>query len=349
MKKYESVALSIKEEINNGCLPDGTVLPTEEQISKKYNVSRQTVRLALAQLVEERLIVKRQGSGSTVMRGGISEKSGIIAVVATYIDDYIFPTQLREINEILSANRYTAVLAATQNRVSTERAVLQDLLSRNVDGIVIEGTKTAVPNPNFDLYEKLFKKNIPVVFFNSYYPGLKGSLSVCADNYGGGYMLVKKLLGEGHRKIAGYFKSDDIQGHERYSGFINALYESDIIIPDENVVWYTTESKKRLFSNAETTLSRIGDATAVVCYNDEIAINLIKFLLSVGKRVPEDIAVVSFDNSNLSEISPVRISSLSCDIGKVGAIAAKKLIDVLSGRKASSEIIPWSFVQKESL
>lgn len=348
MKKYEAVASAIKSNIISGAYPDGSVLPTEEQLAAEHGVSRQTIRQALAQLVSENLITKRQGSGSTVTHKRTSEKSRIIAVVATYISDYIFPIQLRAVEEVLSSNRYSAVLSATKNRVCNERTILEDLLKTPIEGILIEGTKTAMPNPNFDLYEKLMQKNIPIVFFNSYYPNLSGTLSVCADNYSGGYMLAQNLIGKGHTKIAGYFKSDDIQGHQRYSGYISAMIDAGLIVPDDNVIWYTTESKGQLFSDAKNVFSRLGDATAVVCYNDEIAISLIRFLISHGKRVPEDIAVVSFDNSSLSEISPVRITSLSYENRNIGAIAAHKLIDILNGKKATSETVSWTFIQKES-
>lgn len=347
MKKYESIAGNIRSDILSGVYAEGSSLPTEESYAAMFGVSRQTVRKALSLLVSEELITKRQGSGSSVRRIARG-KSGVIAVIATYIDDYIFPGQLRAVEEVLSANKYTAVLTATKNRVCTERSILEDLLRSPVDGILIEGTKTAMPNPNLDLYQKIFSRNIPVVFFNSYYPGLSGSVSVCADNRGGGYQLARELIGKGHRRFAGFFKSDDIQGHERYSGFISALYEEDIIIPDENVIWYTTETKSSLFDDRSDIVSRLGEATAVVCYNDEIAFSLIKFLLACGKKVPEDIAVVSFDNSSLSDISPVPITSLSYESRNIGGIAAQKLIDVIDGKSCSSEVVPWVLAAKAS-
>lgn len=348
LKKYEAVAEAIKKQIEAGTYPNGTALPTEDMLTSIYSVSRQTIRKALAMLVEQDLIVKRQGSGSVVRLNENGPRTGKIAVVATYISDYIFPSQLRAVEEVLSGNKYTAVLSATRNRVCTERAILEELIKDPVDGILIEGTKTAMPNPNFDLYQQLLSRNIPIVFFNSYYPALDGTFSVCADNRAGGYALACHLIDKDHTKIAGFFKSDDIQGHQRYSGFISALFEHGLIIPDENVFWYTTETKNSLFDNEQDVLEKLGDNTAVVCYNDEIAIRLVKCLLSAGKRIPEDIAVVSFDNSNLSNISPVPITSLSYEDRNIGRIAAQKLVDLLNGKRVESEVVPWTFRQKES-
>lgn len=351
MKKYESIAAELKKQIENGTYPDGTALPTEDTLSSMYSVSRQTIRKSLSLLVEDNLIIKRQGSGSVVhLRTTTASKrrTGTIAVVATYISDYIFPSQLRAVQEVLSENGYTAILSATQNRVCKERTILQGLLKNPVDGILIEGTKTAMPNPNFDLYRQLLSRNVPIVFFNSYYPTLTGTYSVCADNKAGGHMLACHLIEKGHTKICGCFKSDDIQGHQRYSGFISAMFEHGIIIPDENVLWYTTETKNELFGKKEEVLEKLGDSTAVVCYNDEAAFSLIKTLISAGKKVPEDIAVVSFDNSTLSKISQIPITSLSYEDKNIGRLAAQKLVDLLSGKKVDSDVVPWTFIQKES-
>ncbi len=348
LKKYELVANSLSEDIGTGKYPGGTLLPTEEQLTKIYGVSRQTVRKALSILEEKDIIGKRQGSGSTVKIRNPAVRSRKVSVIVTYIDDYIFPGQLRGVEEVLSKNNYSAILSATGNRICSERKILEDILKDPVAGILVEGTKTALPNPNIDLYEKLARRNIPIVFFNSCYPGLKGPLYVCADNRRGGYELVTYLLNKGHRSIASIFKADDIQGHERYSGYISAMFDNKLFVSDSKTIWYTTETKDRLFDESGNILSSIGDATAVVCYNDEIAFMLIKYLTSHGKRVPEDIAVVSFDNSSLSEMSPVKITSLSYGDMNIGAIAARKLMDILNGRMAASETIPWKLAEKES-
>ncbi|MCI7766395.1 MAG: GntR family transcriptional regulator [Oscillospiraceae bacterium] len=348
MKKYEFVADSLSDEIGAGHYRSGAHLPTEEQLTEIFGVSRQTVRKALSVLAEKGFIEKKQGSGSMVKIRNPAAGSGKISVIATYIDDYIFPGQLRGVEEVLSKNKFSAILSATKNSICSERQILEDILKDPVAGILVEGTKTALPNPNICLYEKLAERGIPIVFFNSCYPGLKGPLYVCADNRRGGYELVTYLLKKGHRSIAAIFKADDIQGHERYSGYISAMFDNKLFVPDSRTVWYTTETKDRLFDGSGNILSAIGDSTAVVCYNDEIAFMLIKYLTSCGKRVPEDIAVVSFDNSSLSEMSPVKITSLSYDDMNIGTIAARKLADIINGRRADSETIPWKLIEKES-
>ncbi|RAZ11951.1 GntR family transcriptional regulator, partial [Klebsiella oxytoca] len=69
--------------------------------------------------------------------------------------DYIFPSILRGMETVLSANSSAPLLFATQNQLSVERKILQTLLTmKELDGVLVEGTKTALPNPNLDLYQK---------------------------------------------------------------------------------------------------------------------------------------------------------------------------------------------------
>lgn len=346
MPKYLIIASILRDEIKNGQYADERMLPTEEQLSDRFSASRQTVRQALSVLVAEELITKLRGSGSRVRAQDEPVRSGNIAIVATYISDYIFPGILREAEAVLTKNKYTAILAATRNSVFNERNILTDLLAKPIDGMLVEGTKTALPNPNLDLYRAFMERGVPIVFFNGYYADLRNTVSVYADNFGGGYELVQYLLKRGHTAISGIFKSDDIQGHQRYAGYITALRDAGRMISDQCVFWYTTESRDELFT--DELAARIAECSAVVCYNDEIAFRLVPLLQSRGVSVPQNVSIVSFDNSSLSEISPVKITSLSYGDQNVGRVAAEKLVRRIAGETEESRTLPWALVEKES-
>ncbi len=353
--KYQSLANDLRLQIETGKYARSDLLPTEFSIAEEYQVSRQTVRQALAILARDGLIEKRQGSGSHICRqevSGTAVPTRSIAVLTTYISDYIFPSILREVENVLSRNRCAPLLFATQNQVSNERKVLQTLLGLSkLDGMLVEGTKTRLPNPNLDLYQKLIQQGIPLVFMNGNYPELSNTVSVLDDNYGGSQQLVHYLYQKGHRKIAGIFKSDDIQGHGRYAGYTDALRDLALPMEDHQICWYSTEDKERLLSGEplpEEMIRILDGCTAVVCYNDEIASRLVSTLIKRGIRVPEDVAVVSFDNSQYSELSPVRITSLSHGTYNVGRMAAESLIQLLNGDICSSQVAPWILKEKES-
>lgn len=356
--KYQTIASGLKAHIQNGKYKNVNMLPTEYALMSEYKVSRQTIRQALAILEQDGYIEKRRGSGSHILRTySLGPKptspQRTIAVVTTYISNYIFPAILREIETILSQNNCMSLLFATQNQVSVERKVLQNLLSAQIDGIIIEGTKTAFPNPNLDLLQKLQEeKKIPLVFINGCYSNLPDAISVLDDNAGGGQTLVQYLTEKGHHQIAGIFKYDDIQGHGRYLGYANGLQSCGLTLNDDLVLWYSTDYLHTLFSD-DVILPVIErwkqeNCSAIVCYNDDIACQLLPILAKCGLSVPQDISIVSFDNSHLCELASPPITSLSHGDANVGRAAAKKLLSLLNGGTATSELIPWTIVERTS-
>ena len=350
--KYLQLATELQAEIAQGTFTDK--LPTEKVLSEAYQVSRQTVRQALAHLVELGLIEKRQGSGSRVVDVGLHSKPDRIAIVTSYIDDYIFPSVLQDIQKALTSQNYSTMLFATQNQLNNERSILQRLLRQPLGGLIVEGTKTALPNPNLDLYETFSKAEIPVIFIHGCYHELKDAICVSDDNFGGGYLLTRHLISKGHTHIAGIFKGDDIQGHQRYLGCLSALRDAGLTLPDRQILWYTTEERRYLLDFGHSDLLEhflqfyLANCTAVVCYNDEIADKLIRLLLQKHRRVPEDVAVVSFDNSYYSDLCPVPITSLSHEAHKLGRMAATLLLDRIAGKPSQSQSLSWRLMQKNS-
>lgn len=352
--KYQIIAEELRIHIQAGKYAGTQILPTEFSIAQEYQVSRQTVRQALSLLAKDGLIEKRQGSGSYIRQNTPGDPPAqvkkAIAVITTYISDYIFPSILREVETVLAENNCTPSLFATQNQVYNERKILAGLLESPVDGILVEGTKSALPNPNLDLYRQLLDRNIPLVFMNGNYAGLHGALSVLDDNYGGGRMLVEYLQEKGHRRIAGIFKSDDIQGHQRYAGYADALRDCNLPMEDWQLFWYNTEGKAQLLSGEfpEALVQALRRCTAVVCYNDEIASRLEDYMMRRGLKVPQELSIVSFDNSLYSDLSCPRITSLSHKEHNVGRLAAELLIRLMQGELCHSESAPWVLMEKES-
>ncbi len=351
--KYQSIADSLRQEIEAGRYSGAALLPTEQLLCQRFQISRQTVRRALSVLEDEGLITRRQGSGSRLREPAAvpAQLNCTIAVVTTYISDYIFPSILRGMETVLSENSSAPLLFATQNQISTERKILQTLLTmKELDGVLAEGTKTALPNPNLDLYQKLLDRGVRLVFINGVYPELSTTPSVLADNAGGGRLLVEHLHRQGHRSIAGIFKSDDMQGLLRYAGYAQALRDLGLPLEDGQIYWYNTETKNAILSGAflDAVLEGFAGCSAVVCYNDEVAIRVISHLRKRGARIPEDMAVVSFDNSQYSDLAPVRITSLSHGGQNLGELSAQLMLSLLRGEDSRSQVVPWQLIRKES-
>ena len=350
--KYQIVAEALRTAIREGTYQK--TLPTEQALCAQFQVSRQTVRQALSLLETERLIDRVQGSGSHI-REQKAKESGrrlSIAVITTYISDYIFPSILREIESVCSENNSAPLLFATQNQFSNERKILLTLLEmETLDGVLVEGTKTGLPNPTIKLYQKLMDRGVPLVFMHGNYEQLPDTLSVLDDNVAGGKMLVDYLFSKGHRRISGIFKFDDLQGRQRFVGYMDAMQEHGLPLEDGNILWYNTDRKDHFLREGfdeKQADAFFSSCSAVVCYNDEIASRVVSYLNRKGISVPEDIAVVSFDNSQYSEMSVPRITSLSHEPYNVGRMAAELLFQHLRGEKCSSALAPWTLIQKES-
>lgn len=351
--KYAQLFERLKREILRGDFAGGQRLPGENEMAQAYGMSRQTVRQALSLLEQERLIERRQGSGTYVRRGEAHRKrSWNVGVMATYISEYIFPSILRGMEQELSEEGFFPLLSATKNQVDNERRILEEFIDKKVDGLIVEGTKSALPNPNLHLYETLGKMGVPVVFFNGYYPALEGCVSVTMDDRQGGLQAVEYLAARGHQKIGGIFKSDDMQGLGRYDGYTRGLLKNGLGLQDQWVLWFDSGTRDTFLTEEpgiSRALERLAECTAVVCYNDEVAVKLEKALYGRGLSVPGDKALISFDNSPLGAFAQVGLTSFDHPKENLGASAARKLLGLLSGREEKSVVLDWNLVVRDSV
>lgn len=350
--KYIRLANILRETIFQNTGSGIYKLPSENVLCEQYHMSRQTVRAALHLLTEEGLIEKRQGSGS--FSTGLGAMQNTIAIIVNQAEEYTTPTFLANIKSILSAKGYSINVYSTHSRISEERKILEDIKQASIRGMIVEGSKTALPNPNLDLYEHLMAKGISVLFAGGIYPSLAGCICIKEDNYYGGYLLAKHLIQLGHTQIAGVFKIDDLQGHERYSGFATAIRDYGLPLQEELITWYTAANLEALQLKSDTGfLSDLlrrnkGLYSCVVCQNDEIAYWLIRELGYTDIRVPEDISVVSFDNSYMSDLNSTHITTLSHD-RDLGTTAASTLLKMIQGESVFPEELSWNLIEKNSV
>ena len=219
-------------------------------------------------------------------------------------------------------------------RLMTSQA-LESMLANGVQGLIVEPSKSALPNPNMDLYAKLRREKIPLVFFNAKYPWADQPC-VAMDDEAAGRTVTDYLFDCGHTKIAGVFALDDVQGHKRYSGFMQSCLTHGIRESERNVIWFATSEKNDIFSyTQDKLLGLLKDKSAVVCYNDKIAVKMLKLCRDNGIRVPEDISVVGIDDSRYASICEVPLTTVHHPQKKLGEAAAKLLLDMIEGRETS--------------
>ena len=352
--KYLEMVRWINSQIEEKKLVPGQKLYSENTLKEMFGVSRQTVRHAIGVLENEGVVRRIQGSGTYINDNRLANltRHMRVSVVTTYVDGYIFPRTIQGIENVLLEAGYSVQIAFTNNQHGRERTILEDIISRDeVSGLIVEPTKSGIPNPNLHLYQEIRKKRIPIIFINSYYPQLKIP-HVSINDHMAGWKMTKYLIAMGHKKIGGIFKLDDGQGQSRFAGYMNAMIDAGLEVEDKQVVWVDTEEKQHLEKAAEKVLERFKNCTAVFCYNDEVAFGLLDIFKKRNIRVPQDISVASVDDSELAILGDVPITSTPHPMERLGGKAAENLLRMIKDPSFDAnyefevDVVPRSSVRR---
>jgi GntR family transcriptional regulator of arabinose operon len=337
--KYYQLMEDLKEQILTGKFQAGDKLPSENELASRYRVSRQTVRKALGILENAGYIYAEHGKGtfcSELVKHSHSSRN--IAVVTTYLSDYIFPRVIKGIDDSLTKEGYSIILKNTRNSRSLEAKCLEELLQKDIDGLIVEPSKSHVYCRHVNLYDKLDEFKIPYVFIQGQYLQMEEKPSVLMDDCKGGYLVTKHLIELGHREIVGVFKADDFQGQNRHKGYVKAQQEAGIPYNPEHVIWFYTEDRevhpydciRRMVKNKK----RID---AVVCYNDETAVRVISVLRRMGIRVPEDVSITGYDNSYMANFGELKLTTIAHPQERLGKMAAELLVELIKNQEIPGE------------
>ncbi|CAH1197141.1 Arabinose metabolism transcriptional repressor [Paenibacillus sp. JJ-223] len=336
--KYQIIIDDIKSDILAGTYNVGEQIPTESALQESYNVSRQTVRKAILELSNEGFLRSEKGSGTYVsnqyrLRSGGHASKRTIGVITTYISDYIFPSIIRGIESRLNEDNYSLLLASTNNDVAQEKKALEMMLSYGVDGLIVEPTKSNLYNPNIAYYLSFKEQDVPFTMINAYYEELEVPF-FCLDDVQSSYLATRELIAKGHAQIGIIAKMDDLQGKYRMKGYIKALGEAKLRFHPEQVLSFDTASKPDLSTSLETYLSENRDVlTAIVCYNDEVGLEVVHTCRKLGISIPDELSIIGQDNSYIAKNANIKLTTLTHPQEQMGRDAADWIIKTLQGKK----------------
>lgn len=345
-KKTEKVYRWLLEYIDEHKFSSNLKLPSENVIRQRLQVGRETVRAALDQLQSEELIYKKRGSGTYIKKetalsreldsGSAACKIGLIlqgqdsSANSNLIDGVVdglkntFPEKNTDLKIFL-----------TDNKFSNERHCLQTIIKQNFQGLIIDGVKASLINPNLDCYQDIYEKSIPVIFYNNYYkevpyPKVIVDDTKCADE------LVRLLVQAGHTRIAGIFVYDNYQSVEKFHGMVKAMRKYNVEFQDDYVKWcVSNEAHDENFVKAlDRFLKGLPQCTAIICCNYIIYRLLRKTLQQRGKRIPEDYSVVCFDYSG----EGWEEEGITCSISqgyRTGVMLAGNLMKMIERKECS--------------
>jgi DNA-binding LacI/PurR family transcriptional regulator len=312
----------------------GRPVATLEEVARVAGVSRATVSRVVngspkvsadVRRVVERAIDRLGYVPNRAARSLVTRRSDSIAVVITepanrLFSDPFFPRLVRGISAALTARDLQLVLLMPNDDVD-ERRTVRYLTAGHVDGVILVSLHGDDPLP-----EQLAARRIPSVVLGRPSRGVDVDF-VDADNRDGGHRATAHLIQRGRRRIATIAGPKDmVAGVDRLAGYRDALAEAGIAVDDGLVV---TGDFTQAGGEAAMTrlLKQRPDLDAVFCASDLMAVGALGVLQTAGRRVPEDVAIVGYDDSPIATTTRPALSSVRQPIEDMG----REMVHLLSG------------------
>ncbi|MEO1644863.1 MAG: LacI family DNA-binding transcriptional regulator, partial [Chloroflexota bacterium] len=333
--------------------------PTLQDVAKKAGVSTATVSKVLSNTpyVSEATRDKVLDAVSALeyrpnlaARALSSGKTTIVAVVFPYIYDTIFKDPLvmrvlEGVETVLTAEGYNILLSMPRISHTGDDAQADEHFVRLVQSGYIEGL-IAIDNVEaFSFASFAEKHNVPAVVLGHH----MGDYTVYSDNYAGGKLLMEQVLAEGHRQIGiiSVALETNLAVQERMRG-IQAVYQSAGI--DEPLPIVESDFSSQGGAKAVTTLlAQAPHLTAIIAINDRMAIGALSGLQALGKRVPDDVSVVGYDNIPLAGVAQPQLTTIDQKPVDLGNAAATLLLRRLQGETPTNVVIDPVLIKRESL
>lgn len=285
-----------------------------------HKVSQSTVEKV------QRIIAEMGYQPSATARSLASKESRIIGVVIPNLSEH----------EDYNVNPYTSQIIALLERyvrrqgyylmirsVQKCREIVPIFSGWNVDGVILLGP---APDEVAEI-EKLLQ--VPTIYADTYAKDLDIA-NVGVDDYKGGFLMARYLLGKGHRKIAFVGPHVDDPGviQERYRGFCAALKERGAALSREDIFCVNTNCESGVELGKQIALSGRG-YTAVAAMSDSLAMGMLSGLRLSGLNVPEDISVIGFDNLRACRFTNPPMTTISQNIEKKVELVGEHLFRMI--------------------
>lgn len=303
------------------------------KLAELAGVSKSTVSRALAdsplvsKSTRQAIMALAQESGytlNTAARNFRLGRTGVVSIVLTLepdstqtISDPFFMTMIAEIAERLRKRGYNTLLS--HERLTSSEAFLRSQACQASDGILFIGQ-----GKHHETLNQLADTQLRMVVWGGDLPDRRYPL-VGSDNEQGGYLACQHLLTKGCKAIGFLGELDYPEPQLRYAGYCRALNEAGLarFAPSSTptVSFDPSQSREVL----RDYLLHNPQLDGLVCCSDRIAISTVSLILNLGRRVPEDIAVVGYDNLLLAELAHPPLTSIDQNV----SMGARYLCDAL--------------------
>ncbi|MBX3440168.1 MAG: GntR family transcriptional regulator, partial [Planctomycetaceae bacterium] len=337
MAKHQDIFETLLREIESGRYGTGGRLPTELALVKRFNASRPTVSRALHELVRMGLVHRRAGSGTFVRTRTGSGRMVFGLLVPELGDSEIFEPICGHIARIIQRQGHALQWADTapsaHHRQTADNAAdaCRGLIERGVAGVFLAPfvTPPETENPNTLIVQTLRRAGIAIVLLDRDivpFPARSDLDLVAVDHLRGQARITEFLVTQGYRRFGFWLwknAADTLQ--QRAAGVLRISTNAGITLDPEFIQACDPDDAEQV-----ARLMRMQRPDVVMCANDVFAGRLLKTLEGLGMRVPQDVAVVGYDDVRYAHLMRVPLTTISQPCEQIGRAAAQLMQERLA-------------------
>lgn len=326
-----------------------SVSVTSHDVARLAGVSQATVSRALRHDARVTDATKRRvreaadalGYVTSELGRGLSTRSTRRVALVVELENTLYHQLMAPIHDELLERGYRMSLLAERGEDST---LPERLLDRSVDGAILMTTRL-----NSTLPLALERHRLPFVFLNRI-NDLVDAPSVSADNVGGARAAAELIVMQGHTRVGAVLgPSDTSTARDREAGFRQALDDAGIALPSRRLFRGEYDhAGGRL--GLETLVTGSDSPTAIFCANDFIAIGALNMANQLGMAVPDDIAVMGFDDIDMAAWPAFQLTTVHNPLLEMARRAAALLVELVEGRHSemTREVFPTNLVVRQT-
>jgi len=280
---------------------------------------------------------------NAVARGLASKKTTTIGVIIPDVSNMFFSSLARGIDDVATMYKYNIILANSDGDSTKEVQVLNNLLAKQVDGIIFMGHRITD-----EVRAEFSRSKTPVVLAGSIDPDQQvGSVNI--DYTEAAKEAVSLLAKNGNEKIAFISGAliDAINGQNRLTGYKEALKEHNLEY-NEGLIFESPYEFKDGLALVDRILN--SGATAAYITDDELAIGVLDGLYDHGIKVPDDFEIITSNNSLLTDVARPRLSSITQPLYDIGAVSTRLLTKLMNKEEIEQKtiVLPSNIMEKGS-
>ena len=283
---------------------------------------------------------------SRLARGLSRRRTGALAVIVPDVANPFFTAVVRAAEEVARRADYRVILCDTRADLGIERDVIAELIAHRVEGIVIAPVSDA-SRPHL---ERLAKFRLPYVLVDRTVRGVEAD-AVVGDSAGGAQRLVEHLISLGHRRIGLIVETDSVStARDRRRGYQAALETAGIAV-DPTLVAEGTVDPEGGIRGMHRLLELDDPPTAVFTVNNLVAVGAIEAVRAAGLEVPDDIALVCFDDIEYASRLYPFLTAMEQPAETFGTLGTQLLLERIEGRgpqRGRVVVLPPQFVVRQS-